>query len=96
MRKIFLLFVFLFTMQAEAVEPSRCGTDSFGNSVCMDKDGVLTNAPKKPASERAGGDANAQGAQAGAREQQGNKSEREATGGHVRCGTDPFGNTVCR
>ena len=96
MRKIFFMFVFLFAMQAVAAGPSRCGTDAFGNTVCMDKDGVLTNAPKKAAPQQTGSDANAQEAQAGGRDQQRNKSEREETSGHVRCGTDPFGNTVCR
>ncbi|HCI13697.1 MAG: hypothetical protein A2063_07725 [Gallionellales bacterium GWA2_60_142] len=43
MRNSVLLLVVLATQaSAEAV---RCGTDDFGNTVCMDGNGVLTVAP---------------------------------------------------
>ena len=93
MRAIFFLEAFLFAMQASAVDASRCGTDAFGNEVCLDKDGVLTTTPVKSTDERSG--ANANGEKAGSAEENG-KAGREIPKDRVRCGIDPFGNKVCR
>lgn len=43
MRNTVLLLAALAT-QASA-EPVRCGTDDFGNTVCMDESGAVTVAP---------------------------------------------------
>jgi hypothetical protein len=77
-----LLLVALFAPQAVlAAEAVRCGTDDFGNTVCMDRAGVVTSAPPQASSGvPAAGPAS------------GNKQGDR----HTRCGTDPFGNTVCR
>lgn len=91
MRTVIFISVFLFTAQASAAEPVRCGTDAFGNTVCMDKDGVLTNSPNKAAVDRLTNKADGGSAPAGA----GNNAGRDDAGKRVRCGTDQFGNTVC-
>jgi hypothetical protein len=93
MRAIFFLVAFLFAMQASAVDVSRCGTDAFGNDVCLDKDGVMTTAPVKTLNDRSG--VNANGKKAGSTEDA-CKTGREISKVRVRCGIDPFGNKVCR
>lgn len=46
-----LFLVALFLPQAVlAAEAIRCGTDDFGNTVCMDKVGVVTSAPPQTGS----------------------------------------------
>lgn len=65
----------------------RCGTDDFGNAVCIDRDGVMTTAPQS--GQTAGGDGKAA-------DQSGSQRERDAANGRPRCGIDPFGNKVCR
>ncbi|MDP2144671.1 MAG: hypothetical protein Q8J80_11165 [Gallionella sp.] len=46
-----LFLVALFLPQAVlAAEAIRCGTDDFGNTVCMDKEGVVTSAPPQTGS----------------------------------------------
>lgn len=80
-RNFVLLLVALFVPQAVlAAEAVRCGTDDFGNTVCMDKEGVVTSAPPQPGSNVP--------STGSASDKQGDR--------RVRCGTDPFGNTVCR
>ena len=96
MYNVAFLLAFVFATQALAAEVSRCGTDAFGNAICMDKDGVLTSAPAKPAGARAAGKAKANAASAGAAGESVSKDGRDEKEGRVRCGTDPFGNTVCR
>ncbi|HZW24533.1 MAG TPA: hypothetical protein VFF26_03535 [Gallionella sp.] len=82
MRNSVLLFVALATQaSAEAV---RCGTDDFGNTVCMDKEGVVISAPPDRRQVVSGVPSAGQAS--------GNKQDDR----RVRCGTDPFGNTVCR
>jgi hypothetical protein len=90
MRKLaFVLPFILVSMPVAAEDRSRCGLDAFGNPVCMDKDGVLSNAP--PSAAISGKDDKQKGAA-------GKSSTAAAPGdkqGKPRCGTDPFGNTVC-
>lgn len=76
-----LVSLFVAVPQAVIVaETVRCGTDDFGNTVCLDKDGVLTSAPQAGSGVPSAGQAS------------GHKSDDR----RARCGTDPFGNTVCR
>jgi len=70
----------LVSQSVLAAEAIRCGTDDFGNTVCMDKEGVVTSAPSAGSGVPSAGPAS------------GNKQDDR----RVRCGTDPFGNTVCR
>jgi hypothetical protein len=93
MRALFFVLTFLCAMHASAADASRCGTDAFGNDVCLDKDGVLTPAPVKSPDDRSG--VNANGEKAGSMGDSG-KTGREIPNGRVRCGIDPFGNKVCR
>jgi hypothetical protein len=93
MRALFFVLTFLFAMQASAADVSRCGTDAFGNDVCLDKGGVLTTAPVKSPGDSSG--VNANGEKAGSTEDSG-KAGREIPNDRVRCGIDPFGNKVCR
>jgi len=91
MRTVIFISVFLFSVQALAAEPVRCGTDAFGNTVCMDKDGVVTNSPNKAAVDRLTNKADGKSAPEGASRNAG----RDDAGKRMRCGTDQFGNTVC-
>lgn len=84
MQKIILLFALTFPAFALAADIARCGTDAFGNVVCLDKDGVLTTPPRASATDSASG-------VPAAGPKSGNKESDWA-----RCGTDPFGNKVCR
>ncbi len=93
MRLSVLLFALLFAAQAQAATP-RCGTDDFGNAVCMDKDGEVSAAPKEVADELAD-KARANCASGGAVTASSGDANREGKN-KPRCGTDPFGNTVCR
>jgi hypothetical protein len=90
MHRIILLFALAFTMPASATDEPRCGTDAFGNAVCMDKNGVVTTAPAKS------GDAKGNDKSAGSTGESVTKAGREDTNGQTRCGIDPFGNRVCR
>jgi hypothetical protein len=89
------LFALLFATQAAAAEISRCGTDAFGNDVCIDKDGVQISAPLKPAGDRSGGKAGDSTAPARSTRESGSKADHDKEG-RARCGVDPFGNEVCR
>lgn len=87
-----MLFVLLFAMPAFAEDLSRCGVDAFGNEVCLDKDGVLSNAPAKSALKHSDKETGATpaGLKAGAEDKPGEEKKSKP-----RCGTDPFGNAVC-
>jgi type IV secretory pathway TrbL component len=89
MHKFVFLFALLLAPQAQSAT-ARCGTDAFGNAVCMDKDGVVTAAPAK----RAGAEAKSSAASAVSAGEAGKTRHDEQAQG-VRCGVDPFGNTVC-
>ncbi len=84
------LFALLFAAQAQAAIP-RCGTDDFGNRVCMDKDGVVSTSRPDPGSEakKPAAPAESTGAATG-------KPSRDSESNRPRCVVDPFGNTVCR
>jgi hypothetical protein len=88
-KSVFLAAIFVVA-QAQAENQPRCGTDAFGNTVCMDKDGVLRTTPQAPAIHRdkAGAASAVSVGRAGD-----SGEEREV---RRRCGVDPFGNTVCR
>ncbi|MBU1213741.1 MAG: hypothetical protein KKF58_07390 [Gammaproteobacteria bacterium] len=88
MKILLLLLSFAMPVYASAADKSRCGTDSFGNIVCMDKDGVLFNVSpdllKDEAGQSASGVSDAE------------KKRRAEIREKIRCGIDPFGNKVCR
>ena len=86
MHKIAFMFALLFAVSASAAE--RCGTDNFGNTVCMDRDGVVSTVPP----ERPGSDGNKYASQSGSASESGSKTGRDEK---KRCGVDPFGNRVC-
>lgn len=86
--KYLLLFAILISTHASAIDRSRCGTDQFGNIVCMDKDGVLSHVPRDFASEDS--------AQSASGVPDAEKKRRAEIREKLRCGTDPFGNKVCR
>ncbi|MBA4381905.1 MAG: hypothetical protein C0406_05005 [Sideroxydans sp.] len=81
-------------MSAWAVQP-RCGHDAFGNIVCVDRDGVLSTQPSKAKSPEKS-TATKHGASETAEEKKVKESGNEVDTPAERCGTDPFGNTVCR
>jgi hypothetical protein len=93
MKMIAFLATLLFTLNASAIDSPRCGRDLFGNEVCMDKDGVLTNAPKK--SVRPKVDDGNRNVNTGTKEQTDSKTESNDAKSNVRCGIDSFGNKVC-
>ncbi|MHB1116938.1 hypothetical protein [Sideroxydans sp.] len=88
MNRYLLLFALVISFPASAVERSRCGTDQFGNIVCMDKDGVLSHVPRDYASEES--------LQSASGVSDAEKKRRAEVREKLRCGTDPFGNKVCR
>ncbi len=90
-KSAFLLL--LFAAQAKAADLSRCGTDAFGNAVCMDKDGVLISAPSKQAAEGESGEHTDATTSVNPK---GESVERDNRKNRPRCGIDPFGNKVCR
>ncbi len=95
MKKIVFLFALALALPVSANDASRCGVDAFGNTVCMDKDGVLTNSPKKTMKGKSGGEASGKGAPVGTGSKSGGNTDSDEAGPHVRCGTDQFGNKVC-
>ncbi|MDH2916652.1 MAG: hypothetical protein PXX77_07230 [Gallionella sp.] len=97
MRLSMLLFLITtMPLPALAVQP-RCGNDAFGNIVCMDRDGVLSTKPVKAKPNQQGQAIKSKpGAGEKAEEVRSGESGNEADTPAVRCGTDPFGNTVCR
>lgn len=90
----FLMAVGLWSASVWAVQP-RCGHDAFGNVVCMDRDGVLSTRPAKTKPQEKATTPKS-GANEAAEEKGIRESGNEADTPAVRCGTDPFGNTVCR
>jgi hypothetical protein len=92
MQKMVFLFALLITTQASAEETVRCGTDAFGNAVCMDKNGVVSPAPGNQSGNVASEKNNATGASG----ESGIKPGNEDQTSQKRCGIDPFGNKVCR
>ncbi len=90
MHQLTFLFALVFATSAAAAE--RCGTDDFGNAVCMDKDGVVSSVP----ADRivSGGKGNM--TPAGSAGDSGGQVQRDDKNGRTRCGVDPFGNRVCR
>ena len=90
--RVFLLLVLMFAMSIPAVAAARCGTDDFGNTVCMDEDGVVTTVP----ADRVTGDDHGTVKPTGSSGESGSKADRDDKSGLARCGVDPFGNKVCR
>ena len=81
MYKTVFIFALMLAIQAQAKDMTRCGTDDFGNTVCMDENGVTTIMPfSSEGNEVAASSVPAAG----------KENDRP------RCGTDPFGNSVCR
>jgi len=94
--KLSVTLFLLLTFQAHlafAVQP-RCGHDAFGNLVCMDRDGVLSTKPAKPSQQ--GKVPESKSGVSETEEARIRESGNEVDTPAVRCGTDPFGNTVCR
>lgn len=90
MQKTAFVFALVISTIASAADFSRCGKDQFGNIVCLDKDGVLSTTSRSPVAEEQNGAA-ASGVSAA-----GSKARRDEINEKLRCGTDPFGNRVCR
>ena len=88
-KTVTLFFVLVYPAIAAGAEVTRCGTDAFGNAVCLDKDGVVIAVPGK-----AGADAGGNAASDRAGEESGSKAGDQEQ--RPRCGVDPFGNRVCR
>jgi hypothetical protein len=88
MKVFMLLLVLTISVDAVAVDRSRCGTDPFGNIVCMDKDGVMFNVSR--------GYLNEETASSASGVTDAEKKRRDELREKVRCGTDSFGNKVCR
>lgn len=95
MHKTAFLFALIVTLPALAADVMRCGTDDFGNAVCLDKDGVLIPAPKNSAVGKLG-EASGKSAPANAGGESGSTAGRDDIGKRMRCAIDQFGNTVCR
>lgn len=85
MYKTVFIFALMLAMQAQAKDMSRCGTDDFGNTVCMDKNGVMTTVSFSSEENEVA----ASGVPAAA-------MVDDKENARPRCGTDPFGNNVCR
>ncbi|MDO8263605.1 MAG: hypothetical protein Q7T21_10305 [Gallionella sp.] len=92
--RVILLFALMFAMSipAAAAAAARCGTDDFGNTVCMDEDGVVTTVP----ADRVTGDDHGTVKPTGSSGESGSKAGRDDKNVRTRCGVDPFGNKVCR
>jgi hypothetical protein len=89
MLKTVLVFALLASTIASAADYSRCGKDQFGNIVCLDKDGVLSNQSRS--APEAGKEIAASGVSAAEA-----KARQDAIDERLRCGIDSFGNKVCR
>jgi hypothetical protein len=90
--RVILLLALMFAMSISAAAASRCGTDDFGNTVCMDADGVVTTVPADRVTENDHGTVKPTGSSG----ESGSKADRDDKSGRARCGVDPFGNKVCR
>ena len=89
MQKTAFVIALVISTIASAADFSRCGKDQFGNTVCLDKDGVLTTMSRSSAEDKNGVPASGVSA-AEAKARRGEIDEK------LRCGTDSFGNKVCR
>lgn len=87
MSRFVILCAILSVAAAQAETLPRCGTDAFGNSVCMDGNGVLSIVPSPAADSKVG-----TGAASAVAPDDASHDERV---GRRRCSTDPFGNIVC-
>jgi hypothetical protein len=87
------LLAWVFTTEVWAAAP-RCGTDDFGNAVCIDRDGVVT-AVSQSGQTADGVDGKAGGVDGKAGGESGSQGARDAVS-RPRCKLDPFGNKVCR
>ncbi|MFZ2161642.1 MAG: hypothetical protein WAW02_05440 [Sideroxyarcus sp.] len=96
MQKMFFLFALLITLQVSAEDAVRCGTDAFGNEVCMDKDGVVSPAPVKRAGNQSGAAAGENNKASRSSDESAVKPGDEEQTRRKRCGIDPFGNKVCQ
>jgi hypothetical protein len=96
MHRILFIFALVFTMPASAADEPRCGTDAFGNAVCMDKDGVVSPAPVKRAGNQSGNATVEKANAAASSGESGAKPGNEDQTNKPRCGIDPFGNKVCQ
>jgi hypothetical protein len=95
--KFFVALFLLFSSASQlvfAVQP-RCGHDAFGNVVCMDRDGVLSTKPAKSKQQGKTPEPKS-GVNETAEEKRSREPGNAADTPAERCGTDPFGNTVCR
>lgn len=88
MKVFMLLLALMLSVEVIAVDRSRCGTDPFGNIVCMDQDGVLFNVSR----DLLNGEAMNSASGVSDTEMKRREDIREK----IRCGIDPFGNKVCR
>ncbi len=88
MKGLLLLLSLAMPIYASAADKSRCGTDSFGNIVCMDKDGVLFNVSPDFAKDEVG--------QSASGVSDAEMKRRAEIREKIRCGIDSFGNKVCR
>ncbi|MDZ4200795.1 MAG: hypothetical protein U1C96_01430 [Gallionella sp.] len=86
MREFVFISALVLSTVAVVAGVERCGTDAFGNIVCLDKDGVLSTVPGTST-----GGPSASGVSAAD-----SKARRDEMDQRLRCGTDPFGNKVCR
>jgi hypothetical protein len=93
MNKLAFLAALLFALHASAENAARCGTDAFGNGVCIDKDGVLTNSPMKTVHPKV--DEDKRNIRVESKEQTNTRTESNNGKSYVRCGIDSFGNKVC-
>lgn len=78
-----LLLFFLLAPLSHAETGPRCAADSFGNTVCMDQDGVISVRPQRVPDE----DAKAKSGVA--------ESDSMDSAHPRRCAVDDFGNKVC-
>lgn len=92
MQKLLYLFALMITLPAFAEDAVRCGTDAFGNDICMDKNGVVSPAPRNQSGNATGDKANPAASSA----ESGVKPANEDQTITRRCGIDPFGNKVCQ
>lgn len=89
----FLVCLGMGLAQAETL--ARCGKDSFGNLVCLDKDGVMVSAPHSTAKTLDSSE-NSVAASAVSAEEIANRQLQQQAEKSTRCGIDSFGNRVCQ
>jgi hypothetical protein len=84
-----LVLLLTISTIASAADLTRCGKDQFGNIVCLDNDGVLRNMTGASASDYSTQSTSGVPVTE-------SRAERDKLNERLRCGTDPFGNKVCR